>query len=258
MEIGLCSRHSLALLLALSCPLLDAAQGRFSRGNRTQHVLDPLNRTTLHTLAKAVPSNVDDVGHRIGRMLVKTCVRLKKRWGSKFESHGDCVEWMRKICNPGKDMKMNGEHFETPSGDGFCQAYFGIPVADHVEDCIALAKKGEQHMSFDEHHEYTSCKDLMMGLCKTHTIGSHRNDEKRMDHEELKKGKYCERFFRTTTTQTTTIATGHSSVSERNSTSNIILLGMAGCSICFLVCLVLFILTPEAEPTPSYDNTPEG
>merc|ERR1712129_328165 len=117
-------------------------------------------------------------------MRAKTCVRLKKRWDSKFESHEDCVKLVRKICNPGEDLKMNGEPFETPTGEGFCQAFFGHgPYL--VEECIALSKKGGQQMSLKEHDRYRSCKELMNGLCKKQSEDSNNANEKLMDHKEL-------------------------------------------------------------------------
>jgi len=162
--------------------------------------LTPLNSTNLNVLAakessdpgKSVGSRLMD---KIVRMQIETCVHMKGLYETKFRAYEDCLEMLLKLCNPGKDMVMDGDPGETPTGMGFCQTYFGVErimrdeVKEHTEECVALAEKHPRNR--EDGGKLKACESFMDELCA-------KNADKLMDKKskrQLTGQGYCQRYF---------------------------------------------------------------
>jgi len=125
----------------------------------------------------------------ITQMRVQTCVDLREAHGKEYAAYKDCLTLLEDVCNPGKDMVMDGDHHETPTGLGFCKAFFE-KVRQQAEQsarkCADIAKtKGPNS------EEYKECLPFMEKLCVP-------GDDMLMDGDKKENSTgdgYCQIFF---------------------------------------------------------------
>merc|ERR1712079_488019 len=118
----------------------------------------------------------------------------KKLYSEEFDAYKKCLELLSKLCKPGRDMKMDGDHHEKPTGEGFCEGFFGArkkireKARNRAKECVAISKKTQDMAS----SEYKSCHGYMVKLCDP-------GEDLLMDGDEKENptGKgYCQEFFR--------------------------------------------------------------
>jgi len=199
---------SMVLILALSGTRLGygirsrQAHGSFRRldhdGNFTE--LKPLNSTDLKFFLAKEESDPDksvanQVMEKIMKMQIETCVHMRSLYSTKFKAYEECLDLLLKLCNPGKDMVMDGDPGETPTGQGFCNTYFGMEkimrdeVKEHTQECVALAEK--QSRDSKDGGKLKACDPFMKELCA-------KNADKLMDRKskrQLTGQGYCQRYF---------------------------------------------------------------
>jgi len=78
---------------------------------------EPLKEDSKHKVMNA-----------INKFRAEVCYRMKKEHGVEFGGLDKCEKFMKKACRPGNDEKMDGDHHEITSGDGYCREFF--PVAE--------------------------------------------------------------------------------------------------------------------------------
>lgn len=123
--------------------------------------------TTRHNTTGLEHPNPDNrLMDAITRMQVETCVHMKKLYSEEFDAFKTCLELLSKLCRPGDDLRMDGDHHEKPTGEGFCQGFFGAKkkirekAKKRAQECVKISKK--QDKSSDE---YKSCLKYMTKLC---------------------------------------------------------------------------------------------
>lgn len=66
----------------------------------------------------------------INAFRAEICAQLKDEHGRKFDSYAKCKDFMKEVCNPGKDKVMDGDSKEVTSGKGYCEEYFSAEDAE--------------------------------------------------------------------------------------------------------------------------------
>jgi len=202
---------SLVLILILALATARSAHGFRNRhahgslrrldhdGNFTQ--LKPLISTDLNVLLAKLDSDPDQsvgskVMQKIMKMQIKTCVHMRSLYETKFKAFDECLDILLKLCNPGKDMVMDGDPGETPTGQGWCNTYFGMEkimrdeVKEHTEECVALAEK--QTRDSEDGGKLKACETFMTELCTT-KAGKLMDDKSK---RQLTGQGYCQRYFK--------------------------------------------------------------
>jgi len=149
--------------------------------------------TRINTTGLQHPPPDNKLMDAITRMQVETCVHMKKLYSDEFDAFKRCLELLSKLCQPGDDLKMDGDHHEQPTGEGFCKTFFGArkrlrdKAKKRAKECVEISK--EQDKSSDE---YKSCLQYMTKLCDP-------GEDMLMDGDEKENPTgtgVCQGFFR--------------------------------------------------------------
>jgi len=60
----------------------------------------------------------------IDQFRAEKCVDMHKKHGDFFTAFDACLEFMKEICRPGRDKRMDGDKGERTTGQGFCSIFF--------------------------------------------------------------------------------------------------------------------------------------
>jgi len=83
-----------------------------------------------------VRKHVQKIMIAIDRYRAEVCYNMKGKFGIDFKTFKACHRFMKKACNPGEDMVMNGEEGEVSSGKGYCRKYFSGEQEKHMCDLM--------------------------------------------------------------------------------------------------------------------------
>lgn len=124
----------------------------------------------------------------ITKMRVERCVKMRKAHAEDFNQFEECLDLLKEVCQPGKDLKMDGDKHEQPSGEGFCSAYFKQSRRMALESAQACVKAAAEST---ESEEYKKCIPFMERLCRP-------GDDMIMDSDKKEKSTgegFCQKFF---------------------------------------------------------------
>jgi len=128
-----------ALLLEVNAASFNKASQHLRQPSYQEEKPKDKDEAAVVKVENNVREHHSKVMNAIDKFRAQVCAEMKDEFGVSFKTFSACHKFMKKTCQPGKDMKMDGDRKEVSSGAGFCKEYF--PEAE---------KKAEEEVAKEE------------------------------------------------------------------------------------------------------------